>query len=132
VRPNEYAPLPFDAPHRFLLSGNLYAPHDIQIAPLFEIRSGFPFSAAGERLDFVGARNRTGRLPKYFSLDLQVTKGFKLPFFDNKRIRVGVALFNLTNHFNPRDVQANLTSPNYGKFYNSLGTSVKAKFDIDF
>jgi len=133
VRPNEYAPLPFDAPQRFLLSGTIYAPRDIQITPLFEIRSGFPFSAVNERLDFVGARNLTGRFPRYLSLDLQVTKGFQIPFiFKDKRLRVGVALFNLTNHFNPRDVQTNLTSPNYGKFYNSLGTAVKAKFDIDF
>ena len=132
VRPNEYGPLPFDAPHRFLVSGNLYLPHDIQLAPVFEARSGFPFSVVNERLDFVGSRNRAGRLPTFISLDVQATKGFDLPFFDNKRIRVGVALFNLTNHFNPRDAQTNLTSPNYGRFYNSLGTSVKAKFDLDF
>lgn len=133
VRPNQYSRLPFDAPHRFLLTGLVYAPHDIQIAPLFEVRSGFPFSAVNERLDFVGARNTAGRFPTYMSLDLQVTKGFQIPFiFKDKRARVGVALFNLTNHFNPRDVQMNLTSPNFGAFYNSLGTSVKAKFDIDF
>ncbi len=133
VRPNQSGRLPFDAPHRFLLMGTIYAPHDIQIAPLVEVRSGFPFSSVNERLDFVGPRNTAGRFPMYMSLDLQVTKGFQIPFiFKDKRIRIGVALFNLTNHFNPRDVQMNLTSPNYGKFYNSLGTSVKAKFDIEF
>lgn len=133
ARPNQYGPLPFDSPHRFLLVGTVYAPLDIQIAPLFEVRSGFPFSAVNERLDFVGQRNSAGRFPTYISIDLQVTKGFQIPFiFKDKRARVGVALFNLTNHFNPRDVQMNLTSPNYGKFYNSLGTSVKAKFDIEF
>ena len=133
VRPNEYGRLPFDAPHRILLTGTIYAPRDIQIAPLFELRSGFPFSNFNERLDFVGARNQAGNFPTYISLDLQVTKGFKIPIiFKDKRIRVGVALFNLTNHFNPRDVQTNIASPNYGKFYNSLGTSVKAKFDVDF
>ena len=77
-------------------------------------------------------RNSAGNFPKYLSFDLQLTKGFKLPFLDNKRARTGVALFNLTNHFNPRDVQNNLGSPNYGQFYNSLGISVKAKFEIDF
>ena len=133
VRPNEYAPLPFDAPHRFLLSGIYYVPHDIQFAPLFEIRSGFPYSNVNERLDYVGAANRAGRFPLYMSLDLQVTKGFQIPFiFKDKRIRVGVALFNLTNHFNPRDVQNNIASPNYGQFYNSLGIATKAKFDFDF
>ena len=132
VRPNEYGRLPFDAPHRFVVYGQVDFPHDIRIAPLFEIRSGFPFSAVNERLEFVGARNAAGRFPKYLSLDLQITKGFDLPFFDNKRIRVGVALFNLTNNFNPRDVQNNVASPNFREFYNSVGTGVKAKFDVDF
>ncbi len=131
LRKNEYAALPFDARHRFLIYGQLDFPHDIRVAPLFEMRSGFPYSPVDAALNFIGGRNQA-RFPKYLSLDLQVTKGFKLPFFDNKKARVGVALFNLTNHFNPRDVQNNLTSPNFGKFYNSLGTAVKAKFDVEF
>lgn len=135
VRPNEYNRQPFDAPHRFLLSGNAYAPYGLQIAPVFEIRSGFPFSAVNERLEFVGARNRAGRFPMYMSLDVQITKGFKVPkfvpFAAGKRFRAGAALFNLTNHFNPRDVQNNITSPDYGKFYNSIGLGVKAKFDLE-
>ena len=119
--------------HRLLLSGTFYTKHDIQIAPLFEIRNGFPYSNINERLDYVGAANSAGRFPLYLSLDLQVTKGFKIPFiFKDKRIRLGVAVFNLTNHFNPRDVQNNITSPNYGKFYNSLGIATKAKFEFDF
>ena len=36
------------------------------------------------------------------------------------------------NHVNPRDMQNNLTSPNFGQFYNSLGTAIKAKFDVEF
>ena len=132
LRPNEYASLAFDARHRFLIYGQLDFPHDIRIAPLFELRSGFPFSKYDASLNFVGGRNQAGRFPMYMSMDLQVTKGFKLPFFDKKKARIGVALFNLTNHFNPRDVQSNLASPNFGQFYNSLGVSVKAKFDIEF
>jgi len=132
VRPNEYGRLPYDAPHRLIIYGRVDLPRDIRVAPLLEIRSGFPFSAVNERLEYVGARNEAGRFPKYLSLDVQITKGFDLPFFDNKRIRIGVALFNLTNNFNPRDVQNNVTSPNYREFYNSVGTGVKAKFDVDF
>lgn len=132
LRKNEYAPLAFDARHRFLIYGQLDFPHDIRVAPLFEIRSGFPYSAVDAALNYIGGRNQAGRFPTYLALDLQVTKGFKLPFFDNKKARIGVALFNLTNHFNPRDVQNNLTSLNFGQFYNSLGTAVKAKFDIEF
>ena len=134
VRPNEYGRLPFDSPHRFLFYGqvDISKKHDIRVAPLVELRSGFPFSKVDERLNFVGPQNEAGRFPTFFSLDVQVTKGFQVPFFKDRRMRVGVALFNLTNHFNPRDVQTNITSPNYGRFYNSLGVSSKLKIDFDF
>ncbi|MEP6788046.1 MAG: carboxypeptidase regulatory-like domain-containing protein, partial [Acidobacteriota bacterium] len=81
VRPNEYGRLPFDSPHRFMFYGQIDVSkkRKIQIGPIVEIRSGFPFSKVNERLDYVGARNGAGRFPVYFSLDLQVTKGFKLP-----------------------------------------------------
>ncbi|MDQ3821435.1 MAG: TonB-dependent receptor, partial [Acidobacteriota bacterium] len=106
VQPNEYGPLPFDAPHRFLAYGQ------------------------------IKARDRAGRFPYYVSLDLQVTKDFKIPDFvprfGGKRARAGAAVFNLTNHFNPRDVENNTGSAHLGEFYNSLGTSVRGKFEIDF
>ena len=98
--------------------------------PALEIRSGFPFSVVDDRLDFVGVRN-SRRLPLYLSLDATVLKGFKIPFVD-KQARAGVILFNLTNHFNPRDVQNHITSPHFGQFYNSLGTSLRGKFELDF
>ena len=136
IQPNEYAPLPFDAPHRFLAYGQIKARFGLIVSPSVEIRSGFPFSLVNERLEFVGARDRSGRFPTYISLDLQVTKDFKIPNFvprfGGKRARIGAAVFNLTNHFNPRDVENNTASAHLGEFYNSLGTSVRGKFEIDF
>ena len=133
IRPNEFSVLPFDAPHRFLAYGQFELPFAIRVAPLFEYRTGFPFSAFDDRLEFVGSRNRAGRFPDYMSLDLQITKGFPVTFRKKKYgLRPGVALFDVTNHFNPRDVQGNINDPNFGKFYNSLGFGVKAKFDIEF
>ncbi|HEY0320047.1 MAG TPA: carboxypeptidase regulatory-like domain-containing protein [Pyrinomonadaceae bacterium] len=132
IRPNEYGPLPFNAPHRFLVYGELKLPADINFSPSLEIRSGFPFSAVNEQLDFVGPRNQAGSFPTYFSLDVQVTKGFRIPMFDKRRMRAGIAVFNVTNHFNPRDVQNNVSSQRFGQFFNSLGTSVRGKFEIDF
>ncbi len=131
VRRNQFGPLPFDAPHRFLAYGEFKAPWDITISPAVEIHSGFPFSAVNERLDFIGRRNQAGHLPTYFSLDAQFLKGFKIPFFD-KRARAGIAVFNITNHFNPRDVQNNIGSLHFGQFFNSLGTNVRGKFEMDF
>jgi hypothetical protein len=136
VQPNEYGPQPFDAPHRFLAYGQLRASWDINIAPVVEIRSGFPFSFVNERLDFVGPRNRAGRFPTFLSLALQVTKGFAIPRFvprfGGRRVRLGLAVINTTNHFNPSEVQNNIASPRLGQFFNSLPTSVRGKFEFDF
>lgn len=136
VRRNEYAPLPFDAPHRFLIYGELKTRYDITVSPSLEVRSGFPYSFVNERLDFIGARNKAGRFPTFFSLDAQITKGFALPKFvprlEGRRVRLGIAIFNITNHFNPREVQSNLGSQYAGQFFNSLGTSVRGKFEFDF
>lgn len=136
VRPNEYGPQPFDVRHRFLAYGQLRMRYDINISPVIEIRSGFPFSLVNERLDFVGQRNQAGHLPTFISIALQVTKGFTIPEsvprFGGRRARVGLAVLNITNHFNPIDVQNNVTSPRLGQFFNSLGASVRGKFEFDF
>jgi hypothetical protein len=132
IRPNEYGPLPFDVPHRLLIYGLMNMPHDISFSPTLEIRSGFPFSIVDEQLNFVGSRNQAGRFPTFLSLDMQVTKAFRIPKFEKHKMRIGAAVFNITNHFNPRDVQNNLGSPQFGQFYNSLGISVRGKFLIDF
>lgn len=130
VRSNQYGTLPFDIPHRFLAYGEVKAPHGITLMPALEIRSGFPFSVVNEQLDFVGARNSL-RFPTFLALDATILKSFRVPYFD-KKVRAGVVIFNITNHFNPRDVQNNLGSPRFGQFFNSLGTSVRGKFEMDF
>ena len=89
VRPNEYGPLPFDVPHRFLAYGEVKGPFELTISPSLEIRSGFPFSHVNERLDFVGPRNQAGRFPHFVSLDASILKGFRVPHFD-KKARAGV------------------------------------------
>lgn len=132
IRPNEYGPLPFDVTNRFLMYGELKLPADITFSPSLEVHSGFPFSIVSEQLDFVGSRNRAGRFPTFMSLDAQVTKGFRIPMFEKHKMRAGVAVFNITNHFNPRDLQNNLGSSSFSQFYNSLGPSVRGKFEVAF
>lgn len=132
VRANEYGPLPFDAPHRFLTFGRWKTRYDITVSPSLEIRSGFPFSYVDERLDFIGARNQAGRYPTFISLDAQVTKGFAVPKFETHRARIGIAVLNIMNNFNPSDIQNNIGSPRAGSFFNSLGRSVRGKFEMDF
>src|ERR1700682_2483879 len=130
VRPNQYGPLPFDVRHRLLFYGEIKTRYDIIISPVAEIHSGFPFSLVNDQLDFVGPRNGAGRVPAFIAFEAQVTKGFRIPKFEKHKARIGIAVFNITNHFNPRDVQNNLGSQQVGEFFNSLGTSIRGKFSF--
>jgi len=60
-----------------------------------------------------------------------VMKGITIPFKKKKyHGRAGITFFNVTNHFNPRDVQNNIASPQFGGFYNSPGLSMRLKFEF--
>jgi hypothetical protein len=141
IRKNEFSIQPFDAPHRLLFWGDIGLPKGITFTPVVDWRSGFPFSFVNERQDFVGARNLSGRFPRFFSLDLQVTKEWiiKVPHwkfipqkFRGKKYpgRFGVKLFNITNHFNPRDFQNNIDAVDFGTFYNSSRRAFRLKFEF--
>jgi len=131
IRPNEYGRQNFDVPNRLLFWGDVALPHQIVISPVVDYRSGFPYSTVNEQQDFVGARNTAGRFPHLFTLDVLVMKGVAIPFKGKKyHGRVGVTFFNVTDHFNPRDVQNNIASPQFGNFYNSPGMSMRLKFEF--
>ena len=49
---------------------------------------------------YVGGFN-TERLPTYFAVDLTAFKTFDV---FSRKMDLGLQVFNLTNHFNPRDV----------------------------
>lgn len=132
IRPNERSRLPFDAPNRVLTWGEFELPHGWGIAPLAEVRDGFPLSAFDENHDFVGERNRAGRFPRFFSLDVQTWKHVVLPWPRRLKARIGFKVFNITNHFNPRDFQGNLTSGRFGGFSNGVSRTFRGKFVIDF
>lgn len=131
IRPDEYARQPFDTPNRMLFWGEFALPFDVVATPVVDWHTGFPFSAVNEQQDFVGPRNEGGRFPSLFSFDLLVTKGLSIPFRGKKyRGRAGMTIFNITNHWNPRDVQNNLDSRQFGTFFNSSGVSVRLKFEF--
>ena len=131
IRPDEYAKQPFDAPNRMLFWGEFKLPFDVVATPVVDWRTGFPFSVVDEQQDFVGPRNEGGRFPSLFSLDVLVTKGLSIPFRGKRyRGRAGMTIFNITNHWNPRDVQNNLDSRQFGTFFNSQGLSVRLKFEF--
>jgi Carboxypeptidase regulatory-like domain len=131
IRPDEYAKQPFDAPNRLLFWGDFGLPYDIVATPVVDWRSGFPFSLLNEQQDFVGPRNEGGRFPPLMTFDVLVTKGLSIRFRGKKyKGRAGLTVFNITNHWNPRDVQNNLASIQFGTFYNSAERSVRLKFEF--
>lgn len=133
IRPNERGPLPFDAPNRFVFWGDFQAPKKIAISPVWDLHTGFPYSVFDENRDFIGARDRAGRFPMFSSTDLQVTKEVKLPVHDGKyKAIIGVRVFNIFNHYNPRDIQANIASDRFGVFLNSVDRMVRGKLVLEF
>jgi len=122
IQPNERTRLPWDSPDRFLFWGEFHAKYGITLAPVLDIRTGFPYSVINEERSFVGPRNQAGRFPTFASIDLQVLKTVSLPGRWKKyQANLGLKVFNLTNHFNPRDFQNNLASDSFGVFSNGVG-----------
>jgi hypothetical protein len=129
IRANQYGPLPWDAPNRWLFWTSVSLPKGFTVFPVLDIRTGFPYSIVDEDRDFVGARNQAGRYPTFVSVDTQVTKRLRL-FKHNAT--VGLKIFNLTDHFNPRDFQGNLAAADFEHFYNSVSRTFRGKFVYEF
>jgi hypothetical protein len=57
-----------------------------------------------------------------FALDTKLQYPIDFTFRDHRiQFRAGLTVYNVLNHFNPRNVQQYDTSPNYSTFYNSIG-----------
>ena len=59
-------------------------------SPLFEWRSGFPWSAVDEFQDFVGSRNQAGRLPSVSTLDFSLARPWR---FRKYRFTAGLKVY---------------------------------------
>ncbi len=125
LRPNEHELVPTDVPNRLLVRGTIGLPGRWDFAPVLEIRSGFPWSAVDEFQDFVGARNRAGRLSRVATLDFALTRPWR---FKKYRFRAGVRMYNVFGAASERDVQNNITSPAFGQFFNPLERSFGVTF----
>ena len=131
TRPNQYSNSNFDVPNRFLAWGTISLPRRITIAPIFEARSGFPYSVRDAEQNFIGMRNSSQtRFPRFVALDVEFAKEFQVT--KKYALRLSVSGYNLTDHFNPRDVRANLADPHFGEFFNSYRRYFTGGFDIVF
>jgi hypothetical protein len=129
VHANQVADLPGDLPNRFLLWGAIKLPAGFRIAPLFEYRTGFPYSALDEMQHYVGVPN-SYRFPNFLSFDARFSKDIKVS--PKYTVRLSVSSYNLTDHFNPEAVHWNVDDPAYGLFFGQRGRRSTADFDILF
>jgi hypothetical protein len=132
IVPNLFGNLPSNIPNRFISWADLRLPAQFTVSPVFDLHSGFPYSAVNVLQNYVGPPNSL-RFPEFLSLDLKVSKDFTLPFVPwlrQHKLRLSVSVFNLTDHANPRDVYNNVTSPIYGHFVGFQHRFYDAYFDI--
>ena len=127
LRPNEYSLTATDVRHRILLRGTIDLPWQLDFAPVLELRSGFPWTAVNEFQDFVDPRNRTDRLPALHVLDFALSRPWKIKKYN---VRLGIKLYNVFGTSTERDVQNNITAPDYGEYYNPLERSLGFVFKL--
>jgi hypothetical protein len=121
IRSNENNLTPTDVRHRLLLRGTFGLPWELDLSPVLELRSGFPWSAVNEFQDFVEPRNRSGRLPAVRTLDFTLVRPWH---FRKYNFRAGLKVYNLLGASAERDIQNNLTSPFYGTAFNPVERSI--------
>ena len=117
LQPGGMSRLTADARHRWIAWGTVNLPGKIVASPVMEWHSGFPYSALDSRQLYFGEPN-SAAYPAFLAVDLIA---YKTVTFRERVADVGIQLFNVTNHHNPRDVYAVVGTRSYGTFTNSVG-----------
>ncbi|HEU4389744.1 MAG TPA: hypothetical protein VFV34_18205 [Blastocatellia bacterium] len=136
ITSNRYGQSRSDAPNRFLAWGEFEIPGKVTLAPAFELRSGFPF-AFSDADNNVAPEVDFGRFPKTMSFDLGTWRDFTVNWLERPgKVRLGLRFYNLTNHFNPRDVRLDEnedeSAPVIDRFLNSAGRSLRGHITFTF
>jgi hypothetical protein len=122
-------PVEWNTPHRFVTWGYFPLPSHLNASFSVEARSGFPYTAVDDLNHIVGGYNAQ-KLPTFFTTNASLEKQIPIPFANGKRVALRVGVTNLFNHFNPRFVDANVNSPNYGLFTDSSRRHFVARIRI--
>jgi hypothetical protein len=132
IRPNFFATLPSNIPNRFITWSTFQLPAEVTVSPVLDVHDGFPYSNVDVLQNYVGVPNAF-RFPAFASLDLKLTKDFRIPFLPwlrHHKFQGALAVFNLTDHANPRDVYNNVASPYFGHFVGFQHRFFDAYLDI--
>jgi len=115
-----------DARHRWLAWGTVNAPLGLVISPVMEWHSGFPYSTLDSRYFYLGEPDQES-FPAFMAVDMIA---YKTVTYRSRAADVGVQVFNLTNHQNPRDVYPVAGASRAGTFTNSVGPILRGFMTI--
>lgn len=121
IRDNENLVSPTDVPNRVIVRGNIGLPAKWVFVPVYEWRSGFPWRTVNEFQDFIDPGKIGGRLPTVSTLDFTLARPWR---YKKYTFTGGIKIYNAFNKGNERDVQNNIASPEFGKFYNPIQRSI--------
>jgi hypothetical protein len=126
LEPGGMAPTPSDVTHRLRGWATLALPRRVVVSPAVEWRTGFPYSIQDIYRHNLGEPN-SARLPAQFTTDVTAFKTFDLLA---RKMDLGLQVFNITDHFNPRDVIAVSPSAQFGELTNSVGVTLAGYMQI--
>jgi len=121
---DNFGPVPWDAPNRFL--GWVYAPLPLKnwfVSVLCDARSGFPYSIIDQNGVIAGAVNGQ-RYPLNLDLNVYLERRFT---FHGRRFAIRGGFNNITNSRNPTAVYHVLGAPNFGQFLGDEGRHVQVR-----
>jgi hypothetical protein len=121
LQPGGRTRLATDARNRIVAWGTFNLPSRVVVSPVTEWRSGFLFSTVNHRYQYFGQPNSSS-FPAFLSTDMVV---YKTVTVMKRSADLGVQIFNLFNHRNPRDVYPVVGAPRMGNFTNSVGTVLR-------
>jgi hypothetical protein len=117
IRPNFFGTLPTNVPSRLVTWSRFKVPWKINVTPVLDVHSGFPYSEVDVSQNYVHTPN-SFRFPTFLSLDMGLSKDFRLrlvPAWVKKHLFRGeLRIFNITNYGNFRDIYNNIASPYFG------------------
>jgi len=117
VQPGGRSRLSADARNRWIAWGTFNLPRSVVVSPVMEWHSGFPYSNVDRRHRYAGPPNGFA-FPAFMAIDLVAYKKFTVR---KRSADLGIQLFNVTNHSNPRDVYSVVGGWRFGEFTNSVG-----------
>lgn len=131
VPPDQFSQRPEDLPNRFLAWGSFSLPWRLGLYPIVEYRTGEPYAVLNAARNYVGVPySDRYRFPSFFSADARVSK--EVPFRHKYTLRFALSCFNMTNHFNPSEVHANVADPLNGIFIGNYSRRYMGDFDVLF